>query len=1129
MRWLHISDLHVDSNAYPYESLPIEQMEAYLKSEKIVVDYVIISGDLRFAKGKSSDSIEQDSQLIVARIISLAQTVGVTNRDKIIVAAGNHDLDRTKDGRQYTLRGFKEEYSKRLDEGDLSQLNFYDVKKQLIGAFEFYYRVFELLYSPQTFAERWHGFSEKFHYTVQFSDMNFLVLNSSLLSIESKTDEGSLFIGHNHVLSAIQSLDTKKPTIAVSHHNIDFIHQKERVLITYYFGLYKIKLLLSGHSHVTGHYKLNDIRCITMGCIKNAHNVKCSFSVGTFNEKNYSTAIKAYEWSTNWSPSSHFGRVNVTLSPLGNFNKASYSLIPSTYFDEEIDDEPNSIYTEDDFLQSLKTCHTDSAVSYLLSGPLGEEAISRKMPVSLFYKHFFVPDNMENEEKINNLAVDLFSSVEHNMLCLLGEAGTGKTTFLQSLANKYHSMKHDGRNLTIDYIVLNCVKSHTNSQDNKLQQHFPSEDLRQKFRKLLRKMLHAAKNHHYDWYNDFCNTLRKIVALQIGSLVDSNVEILQSHAKILIAQIGQLTEDDYSYSQIISSVFDHSNDFSKLALYTALLITKRKISKRKNIKYIIVFDNIEAYIASSSSIIGDQYFEIISELHRLFDTIQKQSTDAFGIPLDFMKDFTFVLCVRPTTKLALTSIHMDGKVFGDQDKYKFVRRYYNFTIEAILKKLKYLHVNQIDTGFAREVRKVVELLIPSRVVSTYLQSESYDVNDDDLKKFVSLKYLPFFNNDFRTAVRELKSLYNKKCNGQTWMDHVLKLNNSHSGEADDIFTNASRMIIFKNIFDNYVDNGYLQLFGLDYLDGQEKYSIMRFILSLLYWDQVFNPKTDVDYEGMSLAKVIQACSIHFEKDQIISTLRRLSIDDENNELKIRAVSEWAYFVSFVRGIENNDIPSSLANSALAEEITVKLTPAGWCFVDYISSQFEFFSARLVDAPKEALVLYTDKSVDGKYEFENILNLVYDGVRRCVNGLTMDLCATRCFNCDRSHSNCDYFIRMQEVFSVLTSQIDYIDRFRRKMWETYKDKLINEKILDAISRYLMVYSEFHGYKESRRTCFAISGNLSENRQAVERIKAMPYYGVWLNSDDVKRLIVMAKSKVFEKSIFGFIKSESQCTK
>ena len=1109
MKWLHISDLHFHlNNGGGTTKHTLDKLTNYLSDNGIKADMLFITGDFRFAGIETEENNLKVAEEIAKYILYLANIIGVIP-ENIHIVPGNHDLHRKQPNRWRILGSVISDYCSSLKELDLEKAIIdLDAKKAASEAFGFFAMLLDKMFGADRKNRILREMEENIHYAIPFSSFNLLLLNTAIVSYrKSETEHGSLILGHKNIDLVLSRLKenghTANPTFVLAHHPLNSFHYAERRLIWDYFASYGVCMYLCGHSHELHGTIQDNIMRTTQGSQRNEKGMTISFTTGEYNEQKMTIEIAAYSWLLgNWNKENHFGSKNEDFlkirSRQSDFSTHKQLRILLDAYDRDKITEK----VKGSFIKYLNTLTKSHAISYILSGLTENESINDRITPRLFYDEFYV-SNDSNSNKANekdtvfdNNVTDLFDDEEHNLMCIIGDAGTGKTTLIKTLACRYE--KENAENYK--YIVLDCAKASSNLGESSL---FPHADILQRFRKEMRQMARTTKTGNYQWQSLYIQVLHAMLyESEITESEDIELERFIFDIELVLDEIDNSANEIGGiikrYSKISHSIMGNITEFTKMALYLLLLTCKNIVYYENKLKYIVTFDNIEAYTNSTAITVGDKYSKIIEKLNKLYGYLCELDCfryNSSNYSVNFIRDFTFIISARPTTNCNILSSIQSRHL----NKYTIVREYYDFSVEALLRKLIFLKSNCERSQLFEEVKRVVSLLIPKKVVNKYLKDGSYSSDSGDVKYYMSKKYLPFFNNNFRNAINNLDNLYkdNSVIMDKNLMDIVLSFSDEKSSVIEDknqyisnIKINAARIIIFKDVFDRFIKCGHFQIFGISVIAAREKkFSITRMIIAYIYWKQAVAAEKNDVFNGVSISTIVEVFSNTYSREEVISVLIKLSRHCElDDKKKDAAILEWGYFVDFTRGIRDNDIKKSLTpqNDSI---IDVKLTPTGYCYADYVSVQFEFFSARIHGIPRDPLILYGDSMNGSNYDFEVIIDRVFDSVCDFADGLvTID----KKRECDEDHRNCQVFLRSQELCGVITSHIDYIDRFRCLLWHKYRNNAINETILKKIKNYNGLFSKAREIVWDRSKCKNNFIKLFVNRNKEYPSEATKYF-------------------------------------
>lgn len=283
MKWLHLSDLHF-SGVQNFDTKKLRgELLKYVKTIKNPkFDFIILSGDFRFAPAKPAVDVEE----VVAYIRQLAEAGG-TEIKNVLCVPGNHDLQRSISRRGLIQLPVEEKYQKGIF--------LEDVGTALQQDFGFFNRIETEL----------HGScppSDKLHRLVKTKWLNFLLLNTAITA-GTDSDRGRLLLGWDDIDRVLEERNFTVPTVVVGHHGVSFWDREEQKKVLSHFDDVGIHLYLCGHEHsLYGELYGDGLRQITVGCIganDASEKVDISFEVGEYSSGK--ARIKYYEWKE------HFG------------------------------------------------------------------------------------------------------------------------------------------------------------------------------------------------------------------------------------------------------------------------------------------------------------------------------------------------------------------------------------------------------------------------------------------------------------------------------------------------------------------------------------------------------------------------------------------------------------------------------------------------------------------------------------------------------------------------------------------------------------------------------------------------------------------------------------------------------
>lgn len=310
MRWLHISDIHFNPSTQNYDTYMLtKKLLSYLRGLESV-DYVFATGDYRFAK--TDNNAKQTAKESADFLIKIADAVGVKEHEKILMVPGNHDIDRDYNFRHNHIEPFRKRY---FEENQ----DVFSAKElcTMHDAYDFYKCLLINIYGKPNGMSKFGLLKKNPHRLIPCKDVNLLCLNTPLLAYNSEEDTGKLLIGTKHVIDCIENASIKdcdsKPMIILAHHSIYEFHISERKKLQLLFQDYNIKAYFCGHSHALWHERIDEVECITVGCLKSTSGgVEIAFSIGEVIDG--MAKVDAHTWEhNNWAISTHFGTVTIDM------------------------------------------------------------------------------------------------------------------------------------------------------------------------------------------------------------------------------------------------------------------------------------------------------------------------------------------------------------------------------------------------------------------------------------------------------------------------------------------------------------------------------------------------------------------------------------------------------------------------------------------------------------------------------------------------------------------------------------------------------------------------------------------------------------------------------------------------
>lgn len=244
IRVAHLSDFHLKKETlfdnYKEFITPFLEDIKSLHEEK-PIDLVILSGDLLDKGGNSFDSAKNGFEVFMNQIITPILSELNLESNRLILTAGNHDVDRELDSAASQI-GYSDIFN------DYSKLNDYIVSEEKDGSNKIqpYNDFIKNLYenSDSHFS---HRFFSVHHLNINNYKIGIVSFNSSWRCHGDEKKE-DLFIGEAQVRMALSKLEEVDVKIAVSHHPLEELSEVDREKIE--LQIYReFDLLFHGHKH----------------------------------------------------------------------------------------------------------------------------------------------------------------------------------------------------------------------------------------------------------------------------------------------------------------------------------------------------------------------------------------------------------------------------------------------------------------------------------------------------------------------------------------------------------------------------------------------------------------------------------------------------------------------------------------------------------------------------------------------------------------------------------------------------------------------------------------------------------------------------------------------------------------
>lgn len=242
IRWLHISDLHLNKQGVENERLR-EKLITYLKNQSLHCDYVFCTGDLRYApRGEYAENT-------VELLTHICDSVGAPIENMFIVP-GNHDVDRDIPERTAAIESiwpkdcngyYPNQYNANIGTIEPEKLD------DILKGEESYRRIILPFSDAQATAFNGHIHQFGPHTLYETANLNIVTLDSTL--VYTKENDTNLIVGTYDLKRMLEKRNPLNPTIVLTHYSFDYLNREEQTMVSVLFHDYNVRLWLAGHEH----------------------------------------------------------------------------------------------------------------------------------------------------------------------------------------------------------------------------------------------------------------------------------------------------------------------------------------------------------------------------------------------------------------------------------------------------------------------------------------------------------------------------------------------------------------------------------------------------------------------------------------------------------------------------------------------------------------------------------------------------------------------------------------------------------------------------------------------------------------------------------------------------------------
>lgn len=587
-----------------------------------------------------------------------------------------------------------------------------------------------------------------------------------------------------------------------------------------------------------------------------------------------------------------------------------------------------------------------------------------------------------------------------NTFFLVGYQGCGKSTFVHSVINMY--TKENKAKI----VLIDCDK---NGKD--------THQIKKSICKLLKMAIRnlSELNNFLDFYKDNFDVLDELNDNKFNDFYD-------------LAR--KINEDGIDFTQLgrfINSELSIKESFYLLVLWNLASNYNDEINNEKLMIFIDNLDCIDEYNELSEFISCIDAFTV--ELSEIFEKFCLHRHKC--VRDTFVSKIKIFIAMRETTKANLPSSHFSDafrSIYTNKDMTEWYDKG-EIIKKRINKLLEFDRNNILNESQHTQLRLVLKV-----TEDIYTQNVIY----------------PLFNNNYRSAVDMLVQIVTSHTQQIEEYYRLMCYNNPK-------YKHGARGILFKYIFDEFnkgdgnEESCFKKIGVLDLLNRKNNaVSICRLILS--YLSNYTETKCDSGRNSIALRDIISAFTGIFPDNEVIKILCEMfSLRD----------SKWSHLVSFNQikyKDKEREIERHIDVADLNPDKTmIHYSCAGKIYIEYVSTHFEFFTARIFKERNDALFCESNLLKDfhtNNYKCCDIISKVYNEVKLCCTSLKK-------FNLKLSNEN-NYLnpyqvpnLYMESHYVCMFKRIEY-DGKERRFKQFHEERIILTHInyIDCYRLYVL---------------------------------------------------------------------------
>lgn len=603
--------------------------------------------------------------------------------------------------------------------------------------------------------------------------------------------------------------------------------------------------------------------------------------------------------------------------------------------------------------------------------------------------------------------------------------------------------KYINKTLKGKSIFLNFEKGNSKNEKKPFEMKFINQ-----IESLITELIERKENSELNPFSLLCNFYHTNEAT-FDNLLESENSLLDFfdflESKVL---------DTNSFSEIKRQLYDILNNLNleqDIFVLVFLHIANNICLKTKQHLFFIL-DNMD--IVYKNNILDqsmNHYANFIEDMNSLVQDIDKNKGNN-NVWIQFYEQANFIFAMRETTAMQIADQFLDGlelvakyfdismdtdKAYVVEKKYSFINKYKNrISNKDFINQMNYIHWICTDT-------------------------------------YVKKNIFPMFNNDFKRSILCIAEICNNNIN---ILDEKIKLMKTKKAYNK----NGARGILFRLIYDEFKKEHYFDQIGVEWRGNhQNSFTPSRIILTILYnllpeyGKNENNVITDFDKMNpprLSLNSLYKFVAPFMNEKTFVRSLVGM--------FNLKNARTWNHLVTFdnIKDVTENELIKVLSSTEVAEqgEVMIRITCAGSNYVKFICTHYEFFSCRFTKKSTALFCEYNSKfSQEYKcYNFENVLNKVYESVESCCNKLASfnerllnNLKEDKLFESDYIFKNKNEKEGRLHEERIIHTHITYIDNYRIHLInDIYSDNIqeINEKIILVIEKYIkLLQNELFG--------------------------------------------------------------------